>query len=60
MNWQLGGSIVGALAVAYGLAVAFLARRLEPRARQQFVIGGALVILLAGILLWLLPLLEVY
>lgn len=46
--------------MAYGLAVAFLARRLEPRARQQFVIGGALVILLAGILLWLLPLLEVY
>ena len=60
MNWQLGGSIVGVLAVVYGLSVAFLARRFEPRTRQQFVVGGALVILVAGILLWLLPLLEVY
>lgn len=60
MSWQAGGMIVGAVAVAYGLAVAFLAERMDENLRGKFVMGGALVVLALTVFLFLLPIAGVY
>lgn len=60
MSWQTGGMIVGAVAVAYGLGVAFLTNRMDARTRSRFVNVGALVVLVLALLLFLLPLIGVY
>lgn len=60
MTWQLGASIVGAVAVVYGLLISFGLRGVAPATRSRVVKIGALIILvLAGVLV-LLPLLKVY
>lgn len=60
MTWQLGGLIVGALAVCYGFIVAFGLRNATPKTRSTVVTGGAVLLLILGVLLVLLPLLGVY
>lgn len=60
MSWQTGGMIVGALAVVYGMLVAFGTGGMDERTRSRVVNGGAVALLVAAVLLFLLPLLEVY
>lgn len=60
MDWRLGGTITGAVAVAYGLLVAFGTGGMSPQARSRVVMTGAMVVLACAVLLFLLPLMEVY
>ncbi|WP_460769017.1 hypothetical protein [Mariniluteicoccus flavus] len=60
MTWQTGGMIVGAIAVVYGLFVAFGTASMPERTKSRVVTVGAFVVLAGAIGLFLLPLLRVY
>ncbi|GMA39616.1 hypothetical protein [Mobilicoccus caccae] len=55
MDWQQGGMIVGALAVLYGLLVAFGLQRVSLSTRNMVVNGGAIVLLGLLVVLVFLP-----
>lgn len=59
MDWQQGGMIVGALAVLYGLLVAFGLQRVSLSTRNMVVNGGAIVLLGLLVVLVFLPLMGV-
>lgn len=59
-TWQLGGLIVGALAVVYGVGLQQYGDRLTPENKRKVSQIGGLALLVLAVLLFLLPLLGVY